>query len=354
MRSGTVGVAVLLAAFAALPLRGAGTLDVHGFALLRGATSAALPLDDDAVSAQVQAGLDWRPSPAFGAHVHLLARNDDDGSRRGHAGIVQAYLEQTVERGEHRLRLTEGAFFLPTSRENVDALWESPYTISSSALNSWLGEEFRPVGVDAAYTLRRAWTVGATLYAGNDTFGALPAERGWKLHDHWTLLGEHVPVDPDYYTSISAETDHRIGYAVRGRWTGRQALVQLTHIDNRADALEHGELLNWDTTFTIAAGEYTLDDWTVAAEYGWGTTIVIPDGTNAFPTDIAAGYILVSRLLEHGRVSLRVERFDGGPVIGDAVTAAYFWTPLAKLRAGIEASVAEGEGRVAVEARYSF
>jgi hypothetical protein len=354
MRSGTV--AVLLAAMAALPLRGAATLDFHGFALLRCATAAALPLDDDAVSAQVQAGLDWRPSPAFGAHVHLLARNDHDGSRRGHAGIVQAYLEQTIERAGHRLRLTEGAFFLPTSRENVDALWESPYAISSSALNSWLGEELRPVGVDAAYTLRRAWTVGATVFTGNDTFGALPAERGWKLHDHWTLLGEHVPVDSEYYTSVSAETDHRLGYSVRGRWTGRQGLMQLTHIDNRGDAFQHGELLNWATRFDIAGGEYSFHDWIAAAEYGWGRTIVIPEGagTQAFPTDISAGYILLSRLLENGRVTLRVEHFQGGPVTGDAVTAAYFWTPLAKLRAGIEASVAGDEGRVAVEARYSF
>jgi hypothetical protein len=356
MRSGTVGVAVLLAAMAAVPLRGAPALEFHGFALLRGATAAALPLDDYAVSAQVQAGVDWRPSPAFGAHVHLLARNDQDGSHRGHAGVVQAYLEQTVERGEHRLRLTEGAFFLPTSRENVDALWESPYAISSSALNSWLGEEFRPVGVDASYMLRRAWTVGATVFTGNDTFGALPAERGWKLHDHWTLLGEHVPVDAEYFTSVSAENDRQLGYSARARWTGRQALVQLTHIDNASDALPYGDLLNWDTRFDIAGGEYTFHDWTVAAEYGWGRTIVIPEGegTEGFTTDIAAGYILVSRLLENGRVTLRVEHFQGGPVTGDAVTAAYFWTPLAKLRAGIEASVAGDEGRVAVEARYSF
>jgi hypothetical protein len=353
MRSGTVRVAVLLAAMAASPLRAAETLDWRGFALLRAGTGSSLPLEDDAVSAQVQMGLDWRPSLGFGAHVHLLARSDGDDSRRGRVGVVQAYLEQNVERGAHRVRLTEGAFFLPTSRENVDALWESPYAISSSALNSWMGEEFRPIGVDAAYSFRRAWTVGATLYRGNDTFGAIPAVRGWKLHDRWTLLGEHVPVDPEYYTSVSAETDGQLGYAARARWTGLRALVQVTHIDNHSDALEHGELVNWDTQFDIVGGEYSWDEWTLAGEYGWGTTIVIfpPD---AFRTDISAGYVLLSRLLDYGRVTLRVERFTGGPIDGAAVTAAFFLAPRGKLRSGIEMSVAGGEGRVAVETRYSF
>ncbi|HEX8154987.1 MAG TPA: hypothetical protein VF698_17775, partial [Thermoanaerobaculia bacterium] len=97
---------VLAMCIAAVPCRAADALDWSGFALLRAANGAnALPLDDDGVSAQVQIGLDWRPSPGFGAHVHLLARNDDDGSQRGRAGVVVAYLEQAFERGEHRLRL---------------------------------------------------------------------------------------------------------------------------------------------------------------------------------------------------------------------------------------------------------
>src|SRR6185436_6563913 len=108
------------------------------------------------------------------------ARNEEDGSKRGRVGIVQAFLEQSLGSGGNRVHLMEGAFFLPTSRENIDSLWETPYTITSSALNSWLGEELRPIGVDASYTHRftslGSLTGGGTVFRGNDTFGALPID----------------------------------------------------------------------------------------------------------------------------------------------------------------------------------
>ena len=329
---------VLILAF---PLYG----QVSGFALLRGAT------ENEAVSAQVQLGMDWRPSMTFGGHVHLLARGNEDGSHRGRVGVVEAWLDQNVVRGQHRFRFMEGAFFLPGSRENVDALWESPYTISSSALNTWLGEELRPVGVDASYTLRRRWTVGATAYSGNDTFGALPAVRGWRLGDRWTLLGEHVPVPPDF-TSVSAETDNRVGWAARGRWNNDRASLQIMRIDNRSDALQHGDLLNWLTRFDIASADLTVGDWTFIAESGWGFTDVIVEGER-FRTQISTTYVMASRRLASGRASLRAETFDNDLGSEHAVTAAYFWSP-GKMRLGAEAVVIGDDPRLTLELRYYF
>jgi hypothetical protein len=357
---------VLVLAVLVLPVRADDALRWSGFALLRAAHhddapppdpvfSPDAPLDEDALAAQVQVGIEWRPSLAFGAHVHLLARSENDEARRGRVGVVQAYLEQNFERGDHRLRLMEGAFFLPGSRENVDALWESPYTITSSALNSWMGEEFRPVGVDAAYTLRRRWTGAITLFRGNDTLGALPAVRGWSMRDHWTLLGEHLPVDGEYFTSVSAETDGDIGYAARGRWNNDRASVQLTHFDNRSDALEHGDLLNWDTRFSVLAGDYTSGDWTFVAEYGWGTTDVIDEEEGErFSSDISASYVLVSRRLGKGRVSIRGDLFEVDDGDRHALTFAYLRELRGNVRAGVEAILAGDERRVAVEMRVHF
>lgn len=365
MRRRAIGVLVLATATIALQARAADVFEWSGFALLRAAAHDDVPpaedvfvgdapLDDDALSAQVQMGIDWRPSLRFGGHAHLLARSEGDGSRRGRVGIVQAYLDQNFERGAHRLRLTEGAFFLPTSRENVDALWESPYTITSSALNSWIGEELRPIGVDAAYTVRRQWTGAVTLFTGNDTLGSLPAVRGWSMRDHWALLGEHLRVDNEYFTSVSAETDHRFGWTARGRWNNDRASAQITHLDNRSDALSHGELFNWATRFTILGADYSIDDWTIAAEYGWGPTDIIITGEGRFRTDLRAGYFLVSRRLANGRASLRADVFSLDADDQLAITAAYFWTPRGKVRAGIEGIVAGEEWRVAIELRYSF
>ena len=334
----------------------ADSLQWSGFALLRGASAPdGVPLDSDSLSAQAQIGIDWRPSLTFGGHLHLLARSEDDQSRRGHAGIVEGYLDQNLVRGANRFHFIEGAFFLPTSRENVDELWETPYSITPSALNSWMGEEFRPIGVDAAYTRRGilggSVTGGATVFRGNDTFGALPAGRGWALRDHWALLGEHLRVDPEYFTSVSAETDDCLGWSTRARWNNDHATLQVTHIDNRSDAIEHGNLLNWETRFDIAGADYTINDWTVAAESGWGKTSVIFFGT-AYPTDIRASYALVSRRFATMRATLRAESFQSGIIHTHAITAAFFWSPVPKLRAGVEAIRAGSENRVMVELRY--
>jgi hypothetical protein len=350
-------VLVLVAIATAVSAHASDALQFHGFALLRGAVQEGsindAPLDEDSLSAQIQVGIDWRPSPSYGGQIHLLARNESDGSHRGRLGIVQAYLDQTFVRGDHRLRLTEGAFFLPTSRENVDALWESPYTITSSALNSWFGEELRPIGIDAAYTLRRQWTAGVTVFRGNDTLGSFPAERGWSLRDHWALLGEHLPVDEEYFTSVSAENDGRLGWSARARWNNDRASVQYTHLDNRADALPYGHLFNWDTRFDILGGEITIGDWIVASEYGWGATDIIEEGER-YSDSIAAGYVLVSRRLANGRVSLRGDTFALDGDVGHALTAAYFWSPRGKLRTGIEAIVSGDDKRASLEMRYHF
>ncbi|HEV8436408.1 MAG TPA: hypothetical protein VGR95_23570 [Thermoanaerobaculia bacterium] len=339
----------LLVVFAPSNLHAADTLQWSGFADFRGTTAPdGLPLRSDSVSAQAQLGIDWRPSVFFDAHVHLLARTEDDDSKRGHAGVVEAFLQQKAD----GFRFKEGAFFLPTSRENVDELWETPYSITPSALNSWMGEELRPIGVDASYT-EHGFLAGASVFRGNDTFGALPASRGWDLRDHWATLGEHLPVSDGYYSSVSAETDHRLGWSTRARWNNDHATFQVTHIDNRSDAEDHGELFNWATRFDLAGADYTVNDWTLAAESGWGMTTIRFLGV-PYPTDIRASYALLSRRFERARVTLRVESFQSAAIHQHAVTAAFVWSPLPKLRAGFEATKAGAERRVIAELRYRF
>jgi hypothetical protein len=346
-------VAVLVAAAFGLPseLRGADALQVSGFAALRGTTNAGNPFEADRVSAQVQAGIDWSPSPTFLAHVHLLARTDDGRSLRGHAGTPEAYLEAHLPVGRSRIKLRAGAFFLPTSRENVDALWENAYAVSSSALNSWFGEELRPIGLDVAW-LRGGANLGATVYRGNDTFGALPLDPGWSLHDRWILLGQKVTTG-HYYASVSAETDHRLGWSARAGWGGRQFSLLFTHIDNRSDGLRYGDIYNWKTRFEVAGFDYRRGDWTVAGETGWGPTFLFyPGGT--VRADLRASYLLVSRSRGRGRATARLEEFTDGEHQRHALTVAAFWTPRPTLTVGIEFSAGAGQQRGLGDLRYRF
>ena len=336
----------------AFPANAADALQWSGFALLRGSNGAERgPLREEPLSAQLQAGIDWTPSPFARAHLHLIARSDGADARRGHFGIAEAYVDANLRPGQDRLRLRAGAFFFPSSRENVDALWETAYTITPSALNSWLGEELRPIGLDAAYT-HRGLTAGTTLFRGNDTFGAIPAARGWSLRDHWITLGEWIPVDPEYFTSVSAENDHRLGWSARGQWIGANALVQLTHIDNHADGLEYGRLFDWGTRFDIAGAEYTAGDWTFAAETGWGPTFLIVQGQK-FTTNLRASYALVSRRWARGRATVRADAFSAARH-EHAITLAYFWMLRGRLRPAVELTSMGGDQRVIVQLRYSF
>ena len=205
-------------------------LQWNGFALLRPQTPASVPLDDDALSAQLQLGLDWRPLPGFGAHLHVLARNEGDESRRGHVGVVEAYVEKNLNVRNDRVRIVGGAFFLPTSRENIDSLWESPYTLTPSALNSWLGEELRPIGVDASYRHRTAsagtFTGGATAFIGNDTFGEILIGRSYDVRppaiDLSSALEEAGPLVfvPRHGADPTASSLRRWPGSFRVAWTG--------------------------------------------------------------------------------------------------------------------------------------
>lgn len=323
-----------------------------GFAVIQGSTEDEGPLEEETISAQVQLGIDWNVSPYLAIHAHLVARTNHDDSERGHIGVPEIYLESNFYPGETRVRLRGGAMFLPTSRENVAALWESPYTISSSALNTWMGEEFRPIGLDGT-VYRRGFMIGATGFRGNDTFGALPVERGWAMHNHWTLLGEWIPVGGGDYTSVSAENDGRTGWSARGGWRGRRVQFQYTHIDNRSDGLPYGELYNWGTKFDIASFEYAGDDWVLAGEHGWGPTFVVARGRK-FVTDIGASYLLLSRRLPSGRASLRVDSFENQLGTEEALTLAYLHELHDDWRAGVELVSTGDETRVMLQFRYGF
>src|ERR1043166_2113873 len=85
----TIFAIVLVAS--AMPVCASDALQLSGFALLRGSShNDGPPLGDDGGNAQLQLGIDWRPSMSLGAHVHLLGRDDAEGSRQGRGGVVEA------------------------------------------------------------------------------------------------------------------------------------------------------------------------------------------------------------------------------------------------------------------------
>lgn len=329
---------------------GSGTVDLE--ALARG---------------EAHAGLDWSPLPTLLLRLSATARTEPGAAGGWRAGLVEGFLQYRPElREDLALRFRGGLFFAPTSLENVEPLWQSPYTITLSAVNSWVGEELRLTGLDAAAQLGSPGgarlEVAGTAFGGSDTAGALLAWRGWAMGTRLSVAGEVVPLPPlptlapggafaeqrDDGTRPVDELDGRVGWHARGRWSlpGR-GLVQASWTDNRGDRGLHRGQYAWATRFgsvgaAVDAGAFRLVTEGVLGDTGMGQ----PDGARV-DARFRAGYALLSWASggERVRLTARYDRFrnddrDGqlepNDESGRAFTLAAFFFPRPWIRVGGE------------------
>lgn len=316
----------------------------------------------------------------LGAFLHLAARAEPDAIGGEEAGIVEAYLETRWRlRDADVLRLQAGQFLLPTSRENVSWAWSSPYTLTFSALNSWIAEELRPTGLALEYRAAVGdfdqLRFGASAFGGNDTAGALLAWRGWAMHDRITFWDEVAPLPPspalspgrpfgdqrdDGTLAFGQDLDDQIGYAAWVAWHhGDRSMGQISYYDNRADralwASGDGFEYAWDTYFWHAAWELHFGGLTLASEWMEGESGMGFAGSPHVDIDFESSYLLASYLTEPWlggtwRLTVRYDDFETvdidqiSPVFqddndseGDALTAALFWEWTRRpLRIGVE------------------
>ncbi|MEA2237394.1 MAG: hypothetical protein QOC81_2118 [Thermoanaerobaculia bacterium] len=267
-----------------------------------------------------QIGASWAPTSWLELHANGVARREQPGARGKRAGLVEAYVDLHSE----HFQLRAGQFFLGTSRENIEPLWTSPYTINFSPLNSWIGEELRPVGIDLAWRPNFYVTAGATAFRDNDTLGALIAWRGWSVGNRLSVYNEVLPLPPlfslptdfddqrhDGTVPFERDLDGRTGVSARLRMQlPERAMVQLTRIDNRGDREEYRGEYSWQTHLNIAAAQVGLTSpATLAGEYCWGATGmgIAPHFVQA---DFATWYLLGSWKRANDRFSLRFDTFS--------------------------------------------
>jgi hypothetical protein len=145
-------------------------------------------------------------------------------------------------------RTKVGAFYPPVSLENRGVAWQSLYSLSASAINTWIGEEVRAIGMEVkatnvGATTQRPFDVGvvAGVYGWNDPMGVLLFRRGWAMHDHEVPLFGELPrpfrrASDDPSIEFSHEIDNRPGYyaGVEGKLHG-QHVLRVLHYDNRGD-----------------------------------------------------------------------------------------------------------------------
>jgi hypothetical protein len=281
----------------------------------------------------------------WNVHADVSLWRWDDATR---IDLTEAYLEfRPYPASGWRSRLKVGATYLPVSLEHRAAGWTNPYLLSSSAINTWVGEELRTIG--AEYSLEWLGTrsgsdfdvgVEAAVYGWNDPAGVLVASRGWTLHDRQTMLFDKVGqpgVGAVPGRVLFKEIDDRPGYWVGAhvRYLDRVELRYL-HYDNRADPEQFDPGINdfaWLTRFdSVGARVETAGGWTFIAQWLGGDTAAEPEsGYELWKFD--SSFLLVSKAWGPHRFSARADWFETEHVMtswpppaeedGSAITAGY-------------------------------
>jgi len=260
-----------------------------------------------------------------------------------------------------------GAFFPPVSLENTGLAWTSPFTITSSAINTWIGEEMRTFGVEAGVVHRfdeGRISISGAVFGANDPAGVLLAWRGWTVSDREAGIFDRLPLAPLRVISAAGpipqqapwfELRHEIDQRPGVYFGADGALddvveANVLFYDNRArDTAFDGFQYAWHTRFAaVGARLFAAYDVDVIGQGMVGeTTMGTPaPGMSLVDTGFASAFVLVSRGWERHRVSARMEYFettdrdrteiDNNAEHGTAVTAAYIFRPLERHRLTLE------------------
>ncbi len=275
-----------------------------------------------------EAALVWKPRLAWdlGAVVHLQA-----APRQAHVvDAVEAYLAyKPVPGGDWRYAVRAGLFYPPISMEHDDPAWGVTHTITPSAINSWVGEEVKVVGLEAKLTRSFAGqqvSATAAAFGWNDTSGTLLSLRGWALHDIKSTAFGDLPLPrllPAYGfiwraqaadTEPTRELDGRVGVYGRLDWAAGPVAVNLFGYDNAGNKTAvKNEQWSWRTTFWNLGGSIDLDRRTqVLAQALRGRTqegYVTPSGI-WIDVSFASAYVLATRSYGKGAVTGRIDWFE--------------------------------------------
>ncbi|HJP69542.1 MAG TPA: hypothetical protein VJ846_11620 [Sphingomicrobium sp.] len=289
---------------------------------------------DGSLAVQPQLGnvnLVWKPQ--FTWSVGAIVVGAVEGGQRTEAGLSQAYITfRPMRSSSFAFSGRAGLMWPPVSLEHEGADWHVKDSITPSAINSWIGEEVRPVAAEASFAFQigdHKLRATAALMAANDTSGTLLTFRGWALHDRTTLAFNRQPLPPldpdiaDYqapYThplmDISGGFARHPGYYVKLAWAPPVPVrFELFRYDNEADpnSVNSDHEWGWHTSFEEAA---------VAAELGSGAELKaqalsgrtlmghIEDGLRSVHSRFRSAFVLLTRPFGPIGLAGRVDVFD--------------------------------------------
>jgi hypothetical protein len=277
-----------------------------------------------------EANLIWKPQLGFALSGTVVGTFF--GGERAQAGVSEAFLTYRPMRSEHvAFSARAGLMWPPVSLEHEGADWHVRDTATPSAINSWIGEEVRPLAVEGAVTAtlgQHRVTALAAVMASNDTAGTLLTFRGWALHDRRTLafnshllaLDEEMKEYQAPYTHPLIDLHdgfaHRPGYYAKLAWQPPLPLrIELFRYDNRANPQVKNDEHEW-------GWRTQFDNLGLTADLGSGaelraqamsgrTRMGYPmDGSRWIDTRFRSAFVLLSRPFGQVGLAARAEAFE--------------------------------------------
>ncbi len=194
----------------------------------------------------------------------MVLRSDPDHGLA--VDILEGYVRyRPISTNAWRWSVKAGAFFPAISLENTEVGWTSYWTLTPSAINSWIGDELRTIGGEGKVEWRsdaRTFSITGAAFGFNDPAGVMIAHRGWTMNDRPTGLLEHSR-EADVLRSLVRRARSLSGAAFcRDRSPRRAGMrkphgkkagighIDVTRYDNRGqDDAEMGDQFAWETTF---------------------------------------------------------------------------------------------------------
>ena len=275
-----------------------------------------------------EAAVVWHPriSENVGAIVHLQYQPGQDNA----VDVIESYLSFRTSPGSSlRLSGKAGVFYPQISLEHDEFGWTTYHTITPSAINTWIGEEIKVLGLEG--TVRQAVGPGdlsftASVFGFDDTAGTLMAFRGWAFHDQEAQVFGSFPIPEnapgrmalfdwqDPYSKSMLEVDERAGFYGQLRYDGPDGLsLSAFHYDNAGDRLAvDGPQWGWETRFSNFVASYNpAPGARLLAQYltgetksGWYMPEVVID------TEFSSWYLLGAWDFGWGEIAGRFDRFD--------------------------------------------
>ncbi|MCI0413324.1 hypothetical protein L0222_11060 [bacterium] len=258
-------------------------------------------------------------------HVNIDAEPNRDRNR-SRIDLIEGFISyRPVFSPQIRFRFRGGVFFPPVSLENREAAWTSPFSITSSAINSWIGEEVRVTAAEANFILSHnssEYSLGGAVLGNNDPAGTLLAWRGWALHDRQTGFSDRLPLaqipalqpdglfpeQPDFVEPFR-EVDGRLGFYGTVGIRNKHFELNGIYYDNRGQQTKFdGVQYAWETDFInvgidVPIGEhleFISQYMSGDSRMGFGDMVHI---------DFDAFYVLATATIDRYRLTARYDDF---------------------------------------------